>query len=94
MDDEEGREAKRIICKAVREEWAPKLRNVIRTIVAERGKTWSDACDAAELTIVTSSEEIKIRAEAEREDSEQRVGWEISAQAMLDIIARLRAEGL
>ena len=93
MDEDIAKEARRMIRESVGTTWKPKMRELIGAIAANRKTDWQGACDAAELSLITSSEEIKLEAEKRSAASEESVGWNLAAQAMLDIIADLRAEG-
>jgi len=92
VEDDLEREAKRLIREALRTEWKPKMRALVQTIVAKRAISWAEACDSAELDIVAASEQLKMEAARQLRRTDDMVGWELSAQAMLDIIAEVRTE--
>jgi len=84
--------AKRLVQEALRRDWKPRVRRLIEATAAKRGIGWDEACDVAEFDIVTSSEQIKLESQAAHSEDDA-ASWEISAQAMLLIIAEVRNDG-
>jgi len=93
VDDEIAATAKRLIGDALRKEWKPKIKALIEAICRKQRISWDEASDNAEFDIVTASEDIKLRALTVPHSEDEVIGWEISAQAMLLIIAEVRGEG-
>lgn len=93
MDEDITAAARRLVEEALRRDWKQKVRRLIEATAAKRAVGWNEACDIAEFDIVTSSEQIKLESQSECQSEDEIASWEISAQAMLLIIAEIRNDG-
>jgi len=93
VDEDIAAAARRLVEEALRRDWKQKVRRLIEATAAKRAVGWHEACDIAEFDIVTSSERIKLESRSESRSEDEAASWEITAQAMLLIIAEIREDG-